>query len=139
MKLNDALFNLLNTIRNTILSEIKNTSLALAPMQFKSLKIISQIEACTGQKLTDYLGRDKAQINRLIKELVEKDLVTKTQCEQDKRSQIISLTENGKHALRIFTQVEERVFSDMLKDVSSEEKEIFTKLVLTFKSNLNNR
>lgn len=92
MKFNDALFNLLNTIRNTILSEIKNTPLALAPMQLKSLKIISQIDACTGQKLTDFLGRDKAQINRLIKELVENDLVRKVQSEEDKRSQILSLS-----------------------------------------------
>ncbi|AMJ95432.1 MarR family transcriptional regulator [Alteromonas stellipolaris] len=139
MKFNDALFNLLNTIRNTILSEIKNTPLALAPMQLKSLKIISQIDACTGQKLTDFLGRDKAQINRLIKELVENDLVRKVQSEEDKRSQILSLTESGKRALEIFVEIEERVFSDMLKDVSDEEKEIFKKLVLTFKHNLDER
>ena len=44
MKFNDALFNLLNTIRNAILLEIKNTSLMLPPMQLKTLKIIDQLE-----------------------------------------------------------------------------------------------
>ena len=139
MKFNDALFNLLNTIRNAILLEIKNTSLMLPPMQLKTLKIIDQLEGCTGQKLAAYLGRDKAQINRLIKELSENDLVRKVQCDTDKRSQIISLTTSGERALAVFIQIEERVFSDMLKNVSIEDQEIFKTLVLTFKENLDNR
>ena len=139
MKFNDALFNLLNTIRNTILLEIKNTSLALPPMQLKTLKIIKQIEGCTGQKLASYLGRDKAQINRLIKELSENDLVRKVPCETDKRSQIISLTTGGERALAVFVQIEDSVFSDMLKNVSEQEREMFKKLVITFKDNLETR
>lgn len=139
MKFNDALFNLLNTIRNTILLEIKNTSLALPPMQLKALKIIKQIEGCTGQKLASYLGRDKAQINRLIKELSENDLVRKVPCETDKRSQIISLTASGEHVLSVFVQVEERVFTDMLKNISGEDQETFQRLVVAFKDNLDSR
>ena len=61
------------------------------------------------------------------------------QCDTDKRSQIISLTTSGERALAVFIQIEERVFSDMLKNVSVEDQEIFKTLVLTFKENLDNR
>jgi DNA-binding MarR family transcriptional regulator len=108
-------------------------------MQLKTLKIIKQIEGCTGQKLASYLGRDKAQINRLIKELSENDLVRKVPCETDKRSQIISLTTGGERALAVFVQIEDSVFSDMLKNVSEQEREMFKKLVITFKDNLETR
>ena len=69
----------------------------------------------------------------------ENDLVRKVQCDTDKRSQIISLTTSGERALAVFIQIEERVFSDMLKNVSVEDQEIFKTLVLTFKENLDNR
>lgn len=137
--IHDALFTLFNTIRHTISFELKRTSLDLAPMHFKTLKVIHMTDSCTGQKLADYLGRDKAQINRLIKYLAEAHLIEKKQCKQDKRSQLISLTAAGNKALAVFTDIEKRVFDAMLEGVNEGEKALFKKLVLRFTDNLNDR
>ncbi|MBU2872176.1 MarR family transcriptional regulator [Colwellia sp. E2M01] len=136
MELSEAVFNLLHTVRNNITQQVKLLPIDLSLMHLKSLKVISMIEGCTGQKMAEVMGRDKAQINRLIKELVSQDLVIKTHNEHDKRSQILTLSPNGQDAINAFNKIEKQVFERMAKDISTEEISRFINLAETFKNNL---
>ncbi|GHB77404.1 hypothetical protein GCM10008107_28640 [Psychrosphaera saromensis] len=83
MNLNGARFNLMHTVRNTMINKIKALDMNLSPMHLKSLKIISTIDDCTGQKLAGFMGRDKGLNQRIISQnfLIKKDN------EKDKRSE----------------------------------------------------
>ncbi|MFA3792177.1 MarR family winged helix-turn-helix transcriptional regulator [Aliiglaciecola sp. SL4] len=136
MELNEALFSLFHTVRNKIIEQVKQLDSDLSPMHLKSLKVISKIENCTGQKLATFMARDKAQINRLIKELVNQELVIKTSNKNDGRSQILSLSGKGTQYLDKFNKIEKQVFNTMLKDIEPQKVELFIQLANEFKGNL---
>lgn len=136
MELSEALFTLVHTVRSNIKKEIKLLALDLSPMLLKSLKVISTIDECTGQKLADFMGRDKAQINRLIKELVNQALITKRNNEKDKRSQFLVLSEKGREVMTVFQCTEKGVFSKMTNDISPEQIDVFIELTQRLTNNL---
>lgn len=136
MNLNEALFSLIHTVRNTMIQQLKSLDMNLSPMHLKTLKAVSKIEQCTGQKLADFMGRDKAQINRLIKELVNQELLVKTNNEKDKRSQLLVLAASGEVLIEQFNQVEKDVFDAMATELESEQIEEFIKITQKFKTNL---
>ena len=135
MELSEALFSLLHKVRNNIIQQVRLLDADLSPMHLKSLKVISKITDCTGQKMADFMGRDKAQINRLIKELVNQELVIKTDNKNDGRSQILSLSTRG-HELIKFNKIEKQVMNTMVTDIAPEQIEQFIQLASKFKNNL---
>ena len=98
--------------------------------------MISNIENCTGQKMATFIGRDKAQINRLIKELVKQELVIKTHNENDGRSQILTVSQHGQALIIKFNEIEQQVFNKMINEVAPEEIASFIQLAKVFGNNL---
>ncbi|WP_413699559.1 MarR family winged helix-turn-helix transcriptional regulator [Psychromonas sp. KJ10-10] len=109
MEISEAVFNLLHRLKHEINQQVKQSDLDLSLMHLKSLKMISMINDCTGQKMTAFMGRDKAQINRLIKELVNQELVLKTHNENDGRSHLLSLSERGHESIKKFKEIEKSI------------------------------
>lgn len=136
MKLNDALFELMFAVRSTTLSKTKSLHPELSPMHFKALTLITKIPECTGQKIAAKMGRDKAQINRLLKELVGKGLLYKTENANDKRSQLLELTGEGKKIMVSFKKVESEIHQLLIKDITSEELESFLRISEKLKASL---
>ncbi|MGB2742636.1 MAG: MarR family transcriptional regulator [Cognaticolwellia sp.] len=136
MELSEALFNLVHAVRNNMKQEIKLLAIDLSPMHLKSLKVISRIDGCTGQKLADFMGRDKAQINRLIKELVNQELITKMDNEKDKRSHLLKLSVKGGEIITLFKTAEKHVFNKMVNNVPPEKVEDFILLTQILRDNL---
>ncbi|WP_448249607.1 MarR family winged helix-turn-helix transcriptional regulator [Thalassotalea agariperforans] len=136
MELSEALFSLVHAVRNHMKEEIKLLALGLSPMHLKSLKVIARIDDCTGQKLADFMGRDKAQINRLIKELVKQELIIKVDNEQDKRSQILVLSVKGSENLTLFKRAEKKVFSQLITDIPADQIDSFIQIARKLEHNL---
>ena len=136
MELSEALFNLVHAVRNNMKQEIKLLNIDLSPMHLKSLKVISRIDDCTGQKLADFMGRDKAQINRLIKELLSQELIIKTDNEKDKRSHLLTLSVKGIEIITLFKTAEKQLFDKMVNNVSAEKITDFIQLSQTLRANL---
>jgi DNA-binding MarR family transcriptional regulator len=136
MELSEALFSLVHAVRSNMKQEIKQLAIDLSPMHLKSLKVISIIDDCTGQKLADFMGRDKAQINRLIKELVNQELITKTDNVNDKRSHLLTLSIKGVEIIGLFRTAEKCVFNKMVNDIPTEKIDDFIQLTQILKNNL---
>jgi len=119
-----------------MIQQLKSLDMNLSPMHLKTLKAVSKIEQCTGQKLADFMGRDKAQINRLIKELVNQKLLVKTSNEKDKRSQLLVLAASGEALIEQFNQVEKDVFDVMAAELEGDQIEEFIQITQKFKTNL---
>ncbi|WP_181902230.1 MarR family winged helix-turn-helix transcriptional regulator [Thalassotalea euphylliae] len=136
MELGESLFDLIHTVRSNILHKVKMLNVDLTPMHLKSLTVISNIEHCTGQKLAAVMGRDKAQINRLIKALVSQKLVVKKDNLEDKRSQLLVLTPAGLVIMEAFKQAEKEVFEKMLVDVPHSQLTTFIDTAKQLRANL---
>lgn len=136
MKLNEALFNLVHTVRNNMAQQVKQLDLGLSPMHMKSLKLISKLDECTGQKMADFMGRDKAQINRLLKELVNQELITKKDNEKDKRSQLLALTAKGEAIMEKFKVAEQQIFNTMIDGIAPEQLDSFIDVAERLRKNL---
>lgn len=117
MELSEALFNLVHAVRGNLGQQVKLIGQELSPMHLKSMKVITKLEGCTGQKMADFMGRDKAQINRLIKELVNQELVVKTENPNDKRSQILILSDKGEGVMKRFKSAERELFDVMSEGI----------------------
>lgn len=121
MELSEALFNLMHAVRGNLGQQVKLLDKDLSPMHLKSMKVITRLEACTGQKMADFMGRDKAQVNRLIKELVKQELVVKADNPADKRSQILVLSDKGADIMKRFKIAEKQLFNTMSEGVPKEQ------------------
>ena len=69
--------------------------LGLGPMEMRCLRHIAHHEGVTQSDLVAHSGRDKAQIARLVKGLIERGLVTSQPHPVDRRSQVLSATADG--------------------------------------------
>lgn len=93
--LSSALFTLAQSYRVTVRNAINANELGLNALHVRCLHIIAETNHCTANHIVAKTGRDKAQIARLIKELLKLALITKCADENDKRCLILSLTEQG--------------------------------------------
>lgn len=71
------------------------------------------------------LNRDKAQVTRLIKTLIEEGFIEKRPNPEDKRSQCLLTTEKGNRVLDKIKTVDAEIFQKMTLGVSDEELAAF--------------
>ena len=76
----------------------------LAPMEARALRFLAQHEGSTQRDMTQHTGRDKAQIARIVKTLLERGLVESTPDPDDGRSQRLRLTPAGRAMQRRMQQ-----------------------------------
>lgn len=128
--------NLSKTITDVIKKLSKKEDEMLSPFSLthshaKYLENVYRFESVTMADLTELSGTDKANTTRVIKELLNKDIVIKSGGE---RKFNITLTEKGKQIAEHFKQQKEKFMENVFKDFSKEElqnlKELLQKLFL---------
>jgi DNA-binding MarR family transcriptional regulator len=119
-----------------VLRALRDQGIDIVPMHIKSLFCINRLENCTSVDISDALGRDKAQITRLIKELIEKELVHKIPNPNDKRSQLIELTSHGESSLKKVLAIEATIIEKMHQGMSKEQINQFEQLSRQMLDNL---
>ncbi len=121
----DNLFHLVHVLKRQLHEQIEQLELPIAPMHVRVIKIISKQSPCTAMDVVNFLNRDKAQVTRLIKTLIEKGFIEKRPNLEDKRSQCLLTTEKGNKVLAKIKAVDAEIFQKMTLDVSVEELEAF--------------
>ena len=76
----------------------------LAPMEARTLRFLAHHDGSTQRDMTQHTGRDKAQIARIVKALLERGLVQSTPDPEDGRSQRLRLTAAGRAMQRRMQQ-----------------------------------
>lgn len=121
----DNLFHLVHVLKRQLHEQIEQLELPIAPMHVRVIKIISKQSPCTAMDVVNFLNRDKAQVTRLIKTLIEGGFIEKRPNPEDKRSQCLLTTEKGNEVLAKIKAVDAEIFQKMTLNVSEEELEAF--------------
>jgi DNA-binding MarR family transcriptional regulator len=86
---------------------------ATAPMLLRMLQLCQRQPGITQQGLAQLTGRDKGQVARLVKELVDEGLLTRDDHPEDRRSHRLLPTTAGIEAVKRF-EVADAAVADMV-------------------------
>ncbi|WP_026286896.1 MarR family winged helix-turn-helix transcriptional regulator [Gilvimarinus chinensis] len=110
----EAVFHLTHAIKQQLGNQLEDQRFGIAAMHVRVLKVIAKSNACTAIDIAGMFKRDKAQITRLVNQLIDLDLVQKEPNPNDKRSQLLTLTSAG------------RALQERLRDLSNDMEEQMT-------------
>ena len=94
---------------------------ALAPMEWRALGYFARHPGASARDLVAHAGRDKAQVARLVRTLVERGLLAATPSPTDQRSQCLALTEAGLGLHRQLAQARRRVDATLVAGLDAAE------------------
>ena len=117
-QVHEQIFRLMHGIKSVMTARLKASDIGLAVMEVKALKVISLTEQCSPLELAVFLERDKAQITRLLKSLVDLGLISKSPNPADKRSQVLVVTSNGQSVLKRLSKIEAEVFGGLFEGLT---------------------
>lgn len=132
----NALFTLMQNYRVTIREAINANELGLNAMHVKCLHIIHTYPSCTANHIVNKSQRDKAQIARLIKELLALNLINKCPSDNDKRSFILSFTAEGSLLFDKLLAAEQQVNDKMCKNLTPQQINDFLATAKKISNNL---
>lgn len=132
----NTLFTLMQSYRVTIRKAINANELGLNAMHVQCLHIIATTLRCTANDIVTRTQRDKAQIARLIKELITLNLIVKCASEEDKRSFILSFTAQGDVLFSKLLTAEQQVNALMCKNLTPQQIKDFSSVAVMMSENL---
>lgn len=136
LKMPNPFMVLAHKFKSMVLRALRDQGIDIVPMHIKSLFCVNRLESCTAVDIAEALDRDKAQITRLIKELIDKELVRKEPNPNDKRSQLIVLTEHGRATLNKVLSIEKTIIEKMHQGMPQEKIDQFDQLSRQMVENL---
>lgn len=132
------LWQLAFQFKSSIRQVLRDSELDLNGMHLRLLHAIGHHPNGTANQLASWSGRNKGQITRLVNELEAKGLVTRQPHPEDKRSQLLNLSNDGIKLMAKTNQVEKEVEARLLAGLQADEIEIFLTLAKRMLVNLNN-
>ncbi|WP_339673648.1 MarR family transcriptional regulator [Dasania marina] len=134
----EATFHLSHAIKQHLGSQLEAKNLNIAPMHVRVLKVINKHQSCTAIDIASFFKRDKAQITRLVKQLIELDFVKKKPNPEDKRSQLLVLTPQGTALQKSLSVFSEDLQKQITQGINAEDLATFVKVAEKMTSNLSN-
>lgn len=94
------------------------------PMVLRLLQLCSQQPGITPSGLVGATGRDKAQITRMVKVLLDEGLLERQAHPEDKRSHCLWPTKRGQGMVKVFQRAQERVAAEMFSSFNEHELQL---------------
>ncbi|WEM40889.1 MarR family transcriptional regulator [Photobacterium sp. DA100] len=132
----EGVFHLVHMIKRHMHEQIEQLDLNISPMHMRVLKIINKQQTCTAVDIAQLLNRDKAQVTRLLNELIKQTLIEKVPNPEDKRSQRLLVTSEGMEVLAHLTTIDGNMNNKMMKGISREELKEFERITGLMTENL---
>ncbi|GAD90216.1 hypothetical protein VHA01S_037_00040 [Vibrio halioticoli NBRC 102217] len=132
----EAIFNIVHSYRNAIRAELQTQHSSLNGMHARCLSFIERNTQCTANDIVQHFSRDKAQVARLVKEMINNGWLIKSPNPEDKRSQLLSLTEQGIALSQQISNAQQKIQDKMQQDLSEQELETFVSVMEKLANNL---
>jgi DNA-binding MarR family transcriptional regulator len=100
------------------------------------MKIIDRKKPCTANDIASYLGRDKAQVTRLLNTLIDRGLINKVPNPDDKRSQYLNISDSGMLLVKEIAKIDDNVMAMMRKNLTQDELVEFGRIADVMSKNL---
>ncbi|WP_110666042.1 MarR family winged helix-turn-helix transcriptional regulator [Salinicola halophilus] len=124
----ETLHHLLHAYRRALRRAYDDAGLSLTVAQIRALKSIRALAPTTAQGIAAYLQRDKAQITRLLRELIDTGSVVKRPDPADGRRQILALSVEGQALLTRVDKSERHVHGRLAAELDRDDLNAFTRL-----------
>jgi len=135
----ESTFHLAHAIKRQLSNQLESQKLGIAPMHMRVLKVIHKRKSCTAIDIASLFKRDKAQITRLVKPLIEQGIVEKEPNPEDKRSQLLVLTAQGKALQESVLAFSEGMEKQMMQGIDPKDLETFIEVAQAMTKNLTNQ
>ncbi|WP_141500510.1 MarR family winged helix-turn-helix transcriptional regulator [Paenibacillus luteus] len=107
----------------------------VTPEQWSLLMCLEEHDGITHKDLAQRTDKDPANITRLVDQLERKALVRRVSNPNDRRSQLLHVTEEGKTSAHALAPIEADFVSRMLADISEQEIEVFRSFMAKINKN----
>ncbi|MEV5026155.1 MarR family winged helix-turn-helix transcriptional regulator [Paenibacillus sp. LPE1-1-1.1] len=97
----------------------------ITPEQWSLLMCLDEHDGITHKDLAQRTDKDPANITRLVDQLERKALVKRAANPNDRRSQLLYITETGRTSAHELAPIEANYVQQMLTDISDEEIQAF--------------
>jgi DNA-binding MarR family transcriptional regulator len=119
----DHLHALMHLFKDRMRQSLSVDGAGLGPMEARALRFFARHSGCTQQDLVEHSGRDKAQITRIVQQLMERELLSREPDPNDRRRFNLQLTKKGLALQDAMHAQRKKLAADMLKDLSKEERQ----------------
>ena len=123
---NDEIFNILvgkisTAINRTFLRAFVNEGMEITTEQWSVMACLWEKDKVTQQALCDITAKDKPSMTRLIDKLEKRNLVTRVSDHNDRRINLIHLTDAGIALQQKATEIVQMVATKTLNNITEEE------------------
>jgi DNA-binding MarR family transcriptional regulator len=123
---NDEIFNILvgkisTAINRTFLRAFVNEGMEITTEQWSVMACLWEKDKVTQQALCDITAKDKPSMTRLIDKLEKRNLVTRVSDHNDRRINLIHLTDAGTALQQKATEIVQMVATKTLNNITEEE------------------
>lgn len=132
----EATFHLAHAIKQQLAIQLEAQDLGIAAMHLRVLKVIGTSKACTAIDIAGLFKRDKAQITRLVSQLIDKGYIQKKPNPHDKRSQLLALTSEGEILQKKIGALSNTLEKQMRLGIEAEDLDTFTRVAQIMTKNL---
>lgn len=133
----DPLQQLSHAYKSYMRRAILEAGIGLPITHVRVLKSIAAGERCTAQALAACMRRDKAQITRVLNDLLATGLIVKRDNPADRRSQLLELSSAGQGLMQQIQRCEAAAASRMTRGLDSTQVDHFIHLANHMADNLN--
>lgn len=134
--INEALHQLIHAYKRQLRARFQDQKIGLPVNHIRVLKGIGRYPQSTARSLAQRMNQDKAQITRVLNELVHSELIRKTDNPDDRRSQFLAPTAAGKRILEKVNNLEAEVVTAMTHNLSEKELNTFSHIAGVMIENL---
>lgn len=126
--LSNIVHRLVHAYKSCLRAEVSQRELGLPITHIRALKGICRNPESTAFSIAQRMQRDKAQITRVLKELLNEGLIEKCPNPADGRSQLLFPTEKGRVVMAQLQEAEQKTVDRMTQGLSPRELQLFTEL-----------
>ncbi len=129
--------NILNSrIKKCFFDDLQNNGINVTPEQYLVLDILWENQPLSQQKIADMIQKDKNSVTKIIDSLEKKNLVSRIVDKNDRRINIIELTEEGRNLEKIATDVAIKFMNDVVQGIDKQYLDSYMKVMRQMKNNL---
>ncbi len=126
--LSESVHRLMHAYKYLLREGVRKQNVDLPVTQIRALKGICRMPECTAQSLALRLQRDKAQITRVLNDLIDAGAIVKADNPDDRRSQLLKPTARGKKLMARLDAAEEWAVAQLTRNLEPDDLAMFLRI-----------